>query len=62
MLRHRGWLRRKKSAMTTYGKGKKRISDEIYLQPLLTGTWKKAGSADSCSLPVPAAWQWQRGT
>ena len=65
MLRHRERLRRKKSAMTTYGKGEKRISDESYLQPLLIGTWKKvesvfqspSSSGDSCSLPVPAAWQ-----
>lgn len=68
MLRHRGQHRRNRSAMKTYRKGKKRISDEIYLQTLSIGTWKKVGSvfqspssADSCSLPVPAAWQQRRG-
>lgn len=58
MLRHRGQLKTKKSAMITYRKGKERISGEIYLQTLLIGTWKEwevfapSSSADSCSLPV----------
>lgn len=58
MLRHRGQLRRKKSAMITYKKGKEKISGEIYLHTLLIGTrqeWEAfspSSSADSCSLPV----------
>lgn len=41
VLRHREQLRRKKSAVLTYKKGKERISGEIYLQTLLIGTWKE---------------------
>lgn len=57
MLRHRGQLKREKSAVITYKKGKERIG-EIYLQILLIGTWKEwevfspSRSADSCSLPL----------
>lgn len=57
MLRHRGQLKREKSAVITYKKGKERIG-EIYLQTLLIGTWKEwevfspSRSADSCSLPL----------
>lgn len=58
MLRRRGQLKRKKSAMITCKKGKERISGGIYLQTLLIGTWKEwevfspSSSADSCSLPL----------
>lgn len=60
MLRHWEQLRRKKSGTTIYRKGRKRVSGQIYLQPLLIGTWKKGGhvfqspssSADSFSLAV----------
>lgn len=58
MLRHRGQLRRKKSAMITYKKGKEKIPGEIYLHTLLIDTrqeWEAfspSSSADSCSLPV----------
>lgn len=61
MLRHRGQLKRNKSAFILFAspkKGKERISGEIYLQTLLIGTWKEwkvilpSSSADSCSLPV----------
>lgn len=44
MLRHKGQLKRKKSAFILFAspkKGKERISGEIYLQTLLIGTWKE---------------------